>query len=120
MSLPPKVRELRAEALRKLQRGERVKGALGASQRAQTQHDKAVVRQTTALHLCKCGCGELTRATFKRGHAARYYQRIRAYIAGKLTLEDLSPHMRRVCINRQAAEAELGTRFTYGKERSVK
>ena len=115
MSLPPKVRELIAQAERKLRNGETVKGARGAAQRQATKAELRATREARKLHPCKCNCGELCKGEFARGHTARYYQRIRAYVDGDIALEELSPYYRRICITRAKALEELGGRYGYAK-----
>ena len=99
--------------MKKLERGERVKGALGAAQRRQTRADVAAVRAARILKPCKCGCGESCKATFKRGHTARYYQTIRHHLDGLIPLSLLTPYYRRICANPARAHAELAGRYTH-------
>lgn len=84
-----KLKKVQEATAKKLQNGEPVKGRKGGTQRAIERKDEKVVKDTTQLKPCKCGCGEQVKRTFKPGHDARYNSLLKKALAGTMAWDEL-------------------------------
>lgn len=56
---------------------------------------------------CGCGCGELVVRTFKQGHDARHYGRLKRVVAGKMEFSELPKVIQKKLVDIKGAKKEL-------------